>query len=64
MKKIRDEAEVWADGYGFVEFRRTGTGLVPYHHESCASTQAPSVTTPLSANGKSKARRKRCIFLA
>jgi hypothetical protein len=64
MKKIRDEVEVWADGYGFVEFRRTGTGLVPYHHEPCASKQAPSVATPLSPNGTSKARRKRYTFLA
>jgi hypothetical protein len=64
MRKIRDEAEVWADGYGFVEFRRTGTGLVPYHHESRASKQAPSVATHLSPNVKSMDRRKRCIFLA
>lgn len=35
--RARDEAEVWADGYGFVEFQRTGTGLVPYHHESRAT---------------------------
>ncbi len=62
MKKIRDEAEVWADGYGFVEFRRTGTGLVPYHHE----TRSPSSPTDsvVSRNDKLTARKARYLFLA
>jgi len=42
----RDEAEVWADGYGFVEFQRTGTGLVPYDHES----HSAGVTLPIAAS--------------
>ena len=42
-----DEAEVWADGYSFVEFQRTGTGLIPYHHES----DSAGVTLPLAASG-------------
>ena len=42
----RDEAEVWADGYGFVEFQRTGTGLVPYHHES----HSAKATLPTAAS--------------
>jgi hypothetical protein len=47
--KIRDEVEIWADGYGFVEFQRTGTGLVPYHHESRPGETAQPIemTMPL-----------------
>jgi hypothetical protein len=44
--RAQDEAEVWADGYGFVEFQRTGTGLVPYHHES----QPAKTTLPTAAS--------------
>jgi hypothetical protein len=39
---IEDEAEVWADGYSFIEFQHTGTGLVPYHYESAP----PRLTQP------------------
>ncbi|MCG6538660.1 hypothetical protein MCB86_01040 [Pseudomonas sp. KSR10] len=47
MNKLQDEAEIWADGYSFVEFQRTGTGLVPYHHESRPLSSAPPVSVPM-----------------
>ncbi len=47
--RVGDEAEVWADGYSFVEFQRTGTGLVPYHHE----TNSAGATLPIAASGSS-----------
>lgn len=65
MKKTQDEAEIWADGYSFVEFQRTGTGLVPYHHESRPSTPAPPVAAlvPL-AEGESGIARTTWVLLA
>jgi hypothetical protein len=47
---IGDEAEVWADGYSFIEFQHTGTGLVPYHYESASlSLTRPAVVTMSAA---------------
>jgi len=52
--RARDEAEVWADGYGFMEFQRTGTGLVPYHHESRATNlPLPPAASATLADDKS-----------
>jgi len=45
--RAQDEAEVWADGYGFVEFQRTGIGLVPYHHESCTVQETLPIAAPM-----------------
>ncbi|AHL77634.1 hypothetical protein CH92_09925 [Stutzerimonas stutzeri] len=65
MKKIQDEAEIWADGYSFVEFQRTGTGLIPYHHEFRSSTPAPPVASPLRlAQGESESGWTPWVFLA
>lgn len=51
--KAQDEVEVWADGYGFVEFQRTGIGLVPYHQESHTVHATPSsaASMPLTEEG-------------
>ena len=38
-------AEIWADGYSFIEFERTGTGLVPYHYET-RPTLSQAVSDP------------------
>ncbi|MCQ4318901.1 hypothetical protein [Stutzerimonas stutzeri] len=45
--KAQDEVEVWADGYGFVEFQRTGIGLVPYHQESHTVQETLPIAAPM-----------------
>ncbi|MGE6994745.1 hypothetical protein ACQKIK_15255 [Pseudomonas sp. NPDC047961] len=45
--RAQDEAEVWADGYGYVEFQRTGFGLVPYHHESRTVQETLPIAAPM-----------------
>jgi hypothetical protein len=63
LNGAHDEAEVWADGYGFVEFQRTGTGFIPYHYELGASL-APAAQEAVSAEGKSQHSEMPSSFLA
>jgi len=43
-----DEAEVWADGYSYMEFEQTGAGLVPFHYESRPSLSLPEPLTAMA----------------
>lgn len=65
MKRIADEAQVWADGYSFVEFERTGTGLVPYDHAlHTSSPRSPSPDVELSVDERCEQGPATCMFLA
>lgn len=46
---IRNEAEVWADGYSFIEFQHTGIGLVPHHYESAPLSFTRPAAVAISA---------------
>lgn len=47
MKRMGGGAEIWADGYSYLELRHCGLGLVPYHHETRPSSCSVKPLEPL-----------------